>query len=168
MRNLKMSDEIKNDSNNGHGGFEHQDLQVAGIVYFLIALLVVTGLCLVGIRGLYDFLDRRDKAEQPPVNPLITNAPMDTLHVASGYPQSAFPDPKLEEDERGQLNGILLKEENTLYSYGWIDQQAGTVRIPIDRAMELLAQRGLPVRPEGAVGQSPAAGAGMTKRGKTK
>ena len=39
-----------------------------------------------------------------------------------------------------------------MHSYGWVDQQAGVVRIPIDRAMELLAQRGLPTRPQaGAV-----------------
>lgn len=165
-----MSDEIKHDSSNGHGSFEHQDLQVAGIVYFLIGLLVITVLCLFGIRGLYEFLDRRDKAEQPPVNPLITSAPGDTLHIAPGYPQRVFPNPKLEEDERGQLNGILLNEEQILYSYGWVDQKAGTVRIPIERAMELIAQRGLPVRPEGAVGESPAAGARMTmtKTGKKK
>ena len=167
-----MSDEIKHDNNNGHGSFEHQDLQVAGIVHFLIALIAITVLCLFGIRGLYKFLDHRDKAEQSPVNPLITNAPGDTLHVAPGYPQKAFPDPKLEEDERGQLNGILLNEEKTLYSYGWVDQKAGTVRIPIERAMELIVQRGLPVRPEGAVGGSPAASARMTmtmtKKGKKK
>jgi hypothetical protein len=163
-----MSDDIKHDTANGHGSFEHQDLQVAGIVYFLVALIVITVLCLIGIRGLYDFLERRDKAEQPPVNPLVTNVPSDTLHVAPGYPQSAFPNPKLEEDERGQLNGILLSEENTLYSYGWVDQKAGTVRIPIERAMKLLAQRGLPVRPQGTVGESPAAGTGMIRKGKTK
>jgi hypothetical protein len=163
-----MSDEIKHDNGNGHGSFEHQDLQVAGIVYFLIALLIVTVLCLFGIRGLYEFLDRRDKAEQSPVNPLVTNAPTDTLHVAPGYPQSAFPDPKLEEDERGQLNGILLNEEKILYSYGWVDQKAGTVRIPIERAMELLAQRGLPVRPENAMGEGALEGAKTPKKGKTK
>jgi hypothetical protein len=163
-----MTDDIKHDGANGHGSFEHQDLQVAGIVYFLVALIVITVLCLVGIRGLYDFLERRDKAEQPPVNPLVTNVPSDTLHVAPGYPQSVFPSPKLEEDERGQLNGILLSEENTLYSYGWVDQKAGTVRIPIERAMELLAQRGLPVRLQGTVGNSQAASTGMIKKGKTK
>jgi len=43
-----------------------------------------------------------------------------------------------------------------LNSYDWIDQKAGTVRIPIDRAMQLLAQRGLPTRPQaGAVPTSP-------------
>ncbi len=35
-----------------------------------------------------------------------------------------------------------------MHSYGWVDQPAGVVRIPIDRAMELLAQRGLPTRPQ--------------------
>ncbi len=37
-------------------------------------------------------------------------------------------------------------EEKILHSYGWIDQQKGIVRIPIERAMELTAQRGLPAR----------------------
>jgi hypothetical protein len=44
------------------------------------------------------------------------------------------------------LNDIRLREENILSTYGWADQNAGTVHIPIDRAMDLLAQRGLPVR----------------------
>jgi hypothetical protein len=45
-----------------------------------------------------------------------------------------------------------VQEEKTLHSYGWVDQRAGVVRIPIDRAMELVAQRGLPTRPQaGAV-----------------
>jgi hypothetical protein len=80
------------------------------------------------------------------VNPLVTNAPADTRHISKDYPQGAFPNPKLEEDERGQLNDIRLKEEQTLSTYDYIDQKAGTVRIPIERAMDLIAQRGLPVR----------------------
>ena len=130
----------------GHGGFERQDLQVSGILYFLLGLVVVIAICLVGLRGVFAFLDHREKTLQPPVNPLVTNVPTDTRHIAPGYPQSAFPNPKLEEDERGQLNGFVSNEEKTLYSYGWVDEKSGTVRIPIDRAMDLLVQRGLPVR----------------------
>ena len=70
--------------------------------------------------------------------------------------RSAFPNPKLEEDERGQLNGIRSNEEKMLYSYGWVDEKAGTVHIPIERAMELLVQRGLPVRSQSAASESPA------------
>ena len=43
-----------------------------------------------------------------------------------------------------------------LNNYTWIDQAAGTVSLPIDRAIELTAQRGLPVRPQPG-GQAPAA-----------
>ena len=50
------------------------------------------------------------------------------------------------------FNGIIVNEDNELYSYGWVDEKAGTVHIPIDRAMELLVERGLPVRPQPAVG----------------
>jgi|SRR5271165_3804438 len=149
-----MSDESKHEIANGNAGFERQDLQASGVIYFLLGLLVAILLCIVGLKGLFVVLDRREKALQPAVNPLVTNVPTDTRHITPGYPQSAFPNPKLEEDERGQLNGIRLQEEETLYSYGWIDEKAGTVRIPIDRAIELIVQRGLPMRPQGAVGET--------------
>src|SRR5580693_8177007 len=155
-----MSDQTKHE--NGHGSFERQDLQVSGILYFLLTIVVVTTLCLFGLRGVFAFLDHREKAGQPAVNPLITNVPTDTRHIAPGYPQAAFPSPKLEEDERGQLNGVRMEEEKTLYSYGWVDEKAGTVRIPIERAMDLLVQRGLPVRPQGAADDSSATN-GATK-----
>jgi hypothetical protein len=145
-----MSDETKHEIATGNAGFERQDLQASGVTYFFLGLLLAILLCIVGLKGVFAVLDHREKALQPAVNPLITNVPTDTRHVAPGYPQGAFPDPKLEEDERGQLNGIRLEEEKTLYSYGWVDEKAGTVRIPIDRAMDLIVERGLPVFHQGA------------------
>jgi hypothetical protein len=158
-----MSNETKHDNTTGHGSYERQDLEASGIIYFFLGLAVVTLLCILGLRGVFAVLDRREKAAEPAVNPLVTSVPADTRHVAPGYPQSAFPNPKLEEDERGQLNGILIDEEKTLYSYGWVDEKAGTVRIPIERAMELIVQRGLPVRPQGVA----SATAAVTPTGKT-
>ena len=151
-----MTDETKHESTTGHGSYERQDLQASGVLYFLLGLAVATLLCIVALRGLFVVLDRREKAVEPAVNPLVTNVPTDTRHIAPAYPQGAFPNPKLEEDERGQLNGILIDEEKTLYSYGWVDENAGTVHIPIERAMELIVQRGLPVRPQGAANASAA------------
>ena len=145
-----MTDDPKHATTSGHGGFERQDLAPRGILYFLLALGIATVLCLFGLRGLFEYLDHRSKTSQPEVNPLVTNVPTDTRHVSPGYPQSTFPNPKLEEDERGQLNTIRMNEEKTLYSYGWVDEKSGTVRIPIERAMDLIVQRGLPVRPQGA------------------
>lgn len=146
----------KYENADGHGSYEHQDLQVSGVLYFFLALVVVVILCIFGLRGFYAFLDHRERATQPAVNPLVTNVPEDTRHVAPRYPQSAFPDPKLEEDERGQLNSIRVNEEEELYSYGWVDEKAGTVHIPIERAMDLIVQRGLPVRGQGGTDGAPA------------
>jgi hypothetical protein len=152
-----MSDKTKHENATGHGSYERQDLQASGILYFLLGLAVATLLCILGLKGLFAFLEHREKAVQPTVNPLVTNLPADTRHIAPGYPQGVFPNPKLEEDERGQLNNIRIKEEKVLYSYGWVDEKAGTVHIPIERAMDLLVQRGLPVRVQGAANAAAAA-----------
>ena len=141
-----MSDEIKHVNSNGHGDYERRDITTAGVAYFLIGLAVAGVFVYFIANGIFAYLDKRFEAEQSPVSPLVTNAPADTRNIPRNYPQEAFPNPKLEEDERGQLNGIRLNEEQTLATYGWIDEKAGTVRIPIERAMDLIAQRGLPVR----------------------
>ena len=145
-----MSNEI-NHGNPDNGGYERSDIGVAGILYFLLGLAVAMLLVYFIVDGLFHYLDKRSEAEQTPVNPLVTNAPADTRHIEKSYPQTAFPNPKLEEDERGQLNGIRLKEEQTLSTYDYVDQSAGTIRIPIDRAMDLIVHRGLPTRPESAI-----------------
>jgi len=166
-----MTDEIKHENAAGHGSYERQDLQPSGVLYFYLGLAVVVLLCILGLRGLFAYLDHRAKASGPAVSPLVTNVPTDTRHIAPGYPQSAFPNPKLEEDERGQLNGIIIHEDKELYSYGWVDEKAGTVHIPIERAMELIAQRGLPVRPQGAtsaVATTSTGKTGTTKKGEKK
>ena len=49
-----------------------------------------------------------------------------------------------------QLQEILANERAILSSYGWIDRDLGVVRIPIDRAMDVLAERGLPSSGDGA------------------
>src|ERR1700723_3721977 len=162
-----MGDDFKHGNNTGHESFEHQDLKPAGIVYFFLTLAVVTVLCMFGLKGLYAYLDHRERASQPEVNPLVAKIPEDTRHIAPGYPQTAFPSPRLEEDERGQLNGIRMEEEKTLYSYGWVDEKAGRGGIPIERAMDLLVQRGLPVRSQGAVSETDSAKTEASRKSKT-
>jgi hypothetical protein len=151
-----MSNNIHPANSNGNGGYERSDIGVAGVLYFLLGLLVAGLFVFFLVDGIYSYLDKRSEAEQAPVNPLVTNAPEDTRLIPKDYPQTEFPNPRLETDERGQLNSIRLKEEETLASYGYIDKNAGTIRIPIDRAMDLIAQRGLPVRSQSATGEAPA------------
>jgi hypothetical protein len=145
-----MSTEPNHVNSAGNGDYEHSDIGAAAILYFLAGLAVALLLAYFVVDGLYHYLDKRAEAEQAPVNPMVTTAPADTRRIPKDYPNEAFPDPKLEEDERGQLNGIRLKEEQTLSTYDYVDKNAGTVRIPIERAMDLIAQRGLPTRAQGA------------------
>jgi hypothetical protein len=63
--------------------------------------------------------------------------------------EKTFPKPVLEPDEGGELNTKVQDQDSVLASYDWVNQDTGVVRIPIEKAMDLLAQRGLPVRPEG-------------------
>ena len=65
--------------------------------------------------------------------------------------------PMLETNERGQFRDFLMNQENQLNSYGWVDEKAGVAHIPIERAMELIVQRGLPVFPQGGAGAKRAA-----------
>jgi hypothetical protein len=60
----------------------------------------------------------------------------------------SFPTPRLQLDDGNQDVADLHARENLLLeNYSWVDQSRGKVRIPIERAMEIVAQRGLPVAP---------------------
>jgi len=137
----------------GHGSFEREDLSASGVLYFIagVAALGVVGVLLM--IGLYKLLDERANKAQPTVSPLATNVSKDTRNLAEGYKdylKDNFPAPRLEIDERTELNDDRLAEEEKLNSYGYVDDNHVTVRIPIDRAMDLVAQRGLPVRSRAA------------------
>ena len=59
-----------------------------------------------------------------------------------------FPTPRLLIDDGDQdVADLHAREDLLLSNYSWVDQSKGTVRIPIEQAMELIAQRGLPVAP---------------------
>jgi len=136
-----------------HGDFERRDIGIGGVLYFLAILAVICVIAGLAVGALYHYLDKRTEADQPAISPLVTNSPTDTRKLPVPYPEylkQNFPSPQLEINERDQLNKLRTDEDQTLATYGWIDQNAGTVRIPIDRAMDLIAQRGLPVRTEGA------------------
>jgi hypothetical protein len=47
-----------------------------------------------------------------------------------------------------ELKATRAAEDLMLKSYAWVDKDKGIVRIPIQRAIDLLAQRGLPARPQ--------------------
>jgi hypothetical protein len=131
-----------------HGDFEREDLSAASVFYFLVGIAVLGFVSYLLVTGFYKFLDARARTEQPEVSPLATKVPTDTRKLPEGYKdylKDNFPSPRLEIDERTELNEDRLAEEEELNSYGYVDDRHTAVRIPIDRAMDLTAQRGLPV-----------------------
>ena len=52
--------------------------------------------------------------------------------------------PQLQVNPTAELQQMQETQKQALESYGWIDREKGIVRIPIDEAMRLLVERGLP------------------------
>jgi hypothetical protein len=175
-----MTDQIQPANSNGHGGYEQRDIRTADVVYFLAALAFSGLIVYFVVTGVYHVLEKRNQEHQTPMSPLVKNVPEDTRHLPPEYKTDSsstdyekylkanFPAPQLETDERIQLNSVITKQEEQLNSYGYIDEKAGTLHIPIERAMDLIAQRGLPVRGQtasaGVTAAAPAESGNTTKR----
>jgi len=150
-----MSEEL-NHGHAGHGtSFEREDLSTRGVFVFMIGLSIVGLVIYFIIVGMYSFLDKYEHEQMSTASPLAPSTdvtarriPYDPDH--GDYVQRKFKDngtPILEHDERGEFKKFLLDQEDQLNSYGWVDQNAGVAHIPIDRAMDLIVEHGLPVRP---------------------
>jgi hypothetical protein len=129
-----------------HGSFEHEDLSPRAIIYFFVALIVSLGVLYVIVFGMYRFLDSYNHANQATMSPMV--APEADTRAVTDKDTEVFPEPRLEKSERTELRDFIESEDRKLATYNWIDKDKGIVRIPIDRAMDLVVQRGLPVRPQ--------------------
>jgi len=56
------------------------------------------------------------------------------------------PSPRLQTAPHQELQDYCAVQQKEVSSYGWVNQESGVVRIPVDRAMELILARGLPAR----------------------
>jgi hypothetical protein len=121
-------------SEHGHsshgGGYEKRDTTARPIVLFGIGLLglIVVSLLLMG--GLFSYYNVRETRLDQSASPLgaVTLPPEPRLQVTSGQ----------------DLVGMRAHEDRKLDGYEWIDRDGGIVAIPVERAMDLVAERGLP------------------------
>ena len=133
-------------------GHEETDAEGGPLVRFAIFLTLITVVCGVLTAGFYKYLEGREQAEKAPRYPL-------TVGVERGVP----PTPRLQTYPFDDVKGLRREEAKLLEHYQWVDKNAGTVRIPIERAIELLAAKGLPHRaqtaavPEAAPAPAPTA-----------
>lgn len=149
-----MSEENLNHAKHPAESFEREDLSPLGVFYFLAGLAIVGITIYFILVGMYRFLDSYDRRHEPPTNPMAVttgvNPNVMTQPEIQQQIDKTFPKPVLEYSERTQFIHELKNQDKALESYDWVDQKAGIVRIPIEQAMDLVAQRGFPVLPEAA------------------
>jgi hypothetical protein len=114
---------------------EETDVNIRAILLFAAGLIVTT-VALSGVVWiLYRYLDARESRQAQVEYPL-----------AAQQEQRLPPEPRLQTNPREDMRELREQEEQVLKTYGWVDRNGGVVRIPIDEAMKLMVQRGLPSR----------------------
>jgi hypothetical protein len=144
-------------------GFEKSDVKVTGIVVFLTALGIFVAVTAVLCYGIGMVINAQMKKDDGPTNKWAKTVDVRTLGSLASSPElqnkistmtQTFPTPRLQTDDGNQeIADLHQREDLLLEHYTWVDQAQGKIRVPIERAMELVAQTGLPVAP--AVTEAP-------------
>ncbi len=119
--------------------YEGDDVSFGRLLGFAAGVVALVVLGVLGSAAVFHFFIRHQPLG-PPASPFEDVRPMP-------------PAPRLQISAPLDLKRYRDGQDQILNSYGWVDSQSGVVRIPVDRAMEILLQKGYPVR-----GASPAAG----------
>ncbi|HZT77170.1 MAG TPA: hypothetical protein VFA27_10960 [Vicinamibacterales bacterium] len=114
---------------------EESDVNVRGLFAFAVGLTLVVAFVAFVVWLLFQFYSVRESRKTTPEFPLATE-----------QENRLPPEPRLQTNPRQDLSDLRSQEDQILTSYGWVDRNAGVVRIPIDRAMKLTLERGLPAR----------------------
>ncbi|GAC1645005.1 MAG: hypothetical protein NVS9B15_02420 [Acidobacteriaceae bacterium] len=145
-------------------GHETKDVNVGAVLGFLLALAIcgiaVFAVCF-GIYGAFNkYISKEEGApatwnasqnreESDQRAALAKQGANNTQIEQSQYEMHVerFPTPRLQTDDVRDMQMLREQEDLQLDNYMWADQSAGKVVIPIDRAIDILAQRGLPSVP---------------------
>jgi hypothetical protein len=144
-----------------HPGYETQDVNVGGIVYFLGGLLTcvviffvlcfylgkVINYSFVKEDGTPDKWHQYGNTHLAERENLTPNPAMEQRELQAIT--ATFPTPRLDTDDGLQATADLHAREDLLLDNTSTDTE-GVTRIPIDHAMQLIVQRGLGVAPTAA------------------
>jgi hypothetical protein len=138
-------------------GHEERDVSPRPIVFAVTALAAVSFAAFVLMHLLFNVLADMQSQQTEPRSPL-----------AGAYGLKEPPAPRLQTSPVHDLIELRARDGAALHEYSWVDKEAGVVRIPIERAIEVLAGRGLPSRPpvpQGGAAAPEARGAAPQARG---
>ncbi len=136
-------------------GYELSDVRVTGIVVFLTALAIFVAVTGILCYGIGKVINAQMNKEDGPNSKWTKTAEVRELGNLPSSPElqnkmaeltQQFPAPRVQTDDGNQdVADLHAREDLLLDNYTRVDGKPGTVRIPIEHAMELMAQRGLPV-----------------------
>ena len=106
---------------------ETSDANIRRLAEFGAGILALVLTAMLAMWLLFRYLAGQQEPEAP--------APLAEI-------QEPPPAPRLQVTPKTDLDQMRASERETLESYGWVDRPGGVVRIPIERAMELVAERG--------------------------
>lgn len=124
-------DERLENSNRGH---ETSDASTRAVVTFAVGLFVLIAAAMVLVWVTFTYFVRH-QGLGPPASPFENTRKLPPPGV-----------PALEAAPRQDYRDYRERQKEMLENYRWVDRKAGVVRLPVDRAMDLLVQRGLPVQ----------------------
>lgn len=111
--------------------FEHRDVNVRALAWIGAAIVVTAVVLHFGLYFLFAGF-RQGSAESG----RVTKSQESLQRPGGGQPL-------LQVDPEAEMNAFRHEEQQKLSTYGWIDKEQGIVRIPIDRAMQIVAERGV-------------------------
>lgn len=130
-----------------HGGGVDAELNYRGIFGFLIALLVLLTVVFLIVWGIFAWQKTRlVKRDAPP--PVLAEARAKSLPAG----------PLLQRDPEKDLKDLRAREDAVLAGWAWADPGHAYARVPVDRALEIVAARGFPPRTAAPAEPAPAPG----------
>ncbi len=137
--------------------YDRTDLSARGIFMFLVSLAATCLVILLIAWGLMRYFAQQPLSQVPRTAAIVTP----TRQISpTGDPAQRFPAPQLQPDPVADLNKFRTSLEERLNSYGWVDKNTGIAHIPIEKAIEMMSQNGLPARPAPALAPRASFGSG--------
>jgi hypothetical protein len=119
----------------GGGPVDHE-LDFRGILVFIGGLLAVT-LVVMGLMWGVTVLFKGSRARKDPAPPALAEA----------REARVPPGPNLQPNPSADLAAFRAAEQTELATWAWVDREKAVARVPVERALEIVASRGLPAPP---------------------
>ena len=119
--------------------YEHTDIDV-NVGYKFGLWLAISMFISIGIvTGVFKLFESQGHS---------ANALAQKYPLAVGLPKEP-PTPHLQNQPFKDIYTLRQGEAQKLSSYGWVDKEGGITRLPIDRAMDVMLEKGFPARVDG-------------------